>query len=251
MTKIKKLSSQRRVETHGRLGKPMMLKPEHKAIVNATTLFPNRVAAPDGLINLFKSGKNNRKIGSHVTKGMWAGMPVYTLTLEERATCPTVCGSWNSCYGNHMSWPTRWKAGAELERIIPGQIAVLARRHPEGFVVRLHVLGDFYSRDYVRLWGDLLFKYQELRVYGYTRREKESPEGLVIDELNAIYSDRWRVRWSERAGEMGTTTIADVTARGRIAEGIVCPAQTEGDEVSCGSCGLCWNSSEPIVFINH
>jgi len=38
---------------------------------------------------------------------------------------------------------------------------------------------------------------------------------------------------------------------GRIAEGIVCPAQTEKDDVSCATCGLCWNSSEPIVFLVH
>lgn len=246
-----KLKSQRRNASHGKVGKPMVLRPDHNAIVNATTLFPSRVKTPDFSDMLFKSGKNNRKIGSHVTKGMWAGMPVYTLTLEERATCNSACGSWHSCYGNHMQWPTRWKAGPELMRIIPGQIATLARKHPGGFVVRLHVLGDFPSRQYVQLWDDMMFKFPELRVYGYTRWRERSPQGQVIDFLNTFYPDRWRVRWSERGGEMGTVTTKDVNARGRTAQGIVCPAQTEGDEVSCGSCGLCWNSSEPIVFIQH
>lgn len=252
MTKIK---TSRRNASHGKVGKPMTLKPDHNAIVNATTLFPNRVKTPDFSDMLFKSGKNNRKIGSHVTKGMWAGMPVYTLTLEERATCPTICEHWADCYGNHMQWPTRHKAGAELERIIPGQIATLARKHPDGFVVRLHILGDFYSTQYVAMWDKLIYEVPQLHVYGYTRREKETPIGRRIDLLNQLHADRnpprWRIRWSERGGDMGTTTIKDTTARGRIAEGIVCPAQTEGDEVSCGSCGLCWNSSEPICFINH
>lgn len=252
MTKVK---SERRNASHGKVGKPMTLKPDHKAIVEATTLFPSRVKVPDFSGMLFKSGKNNRKIGSHVTKGMWTGMPVYTLTLEERATCPTICEHWADCYGNHMQWPTRHKAGAELERVISGQIATLARKHDGGFVVRLHVLGDFYSPAYVRLWGIMLGFRPQLHVYGYTRREKHSPEGKLIDELNRLWPERWRIRWrirwSERDGEMGTHTTKDTSVRGRIAEGIVCPAQTEGDEVSCGSCGLCWNSSEPIVFINH
>lgn len=248
MTKIK---TSRRNASHGKVGKPMTLKPDHNAIVNATTLFPNRIKTPDFSDMLFKSGKNNRKIGSHVTKGMWAGMPVYTLTLEERATCSSKCGSWHSCYGNHMQWPTRWKAGPELMRIIPGQIATLARKHPGGFVVRLHVLGDFPDYRYVNMWEALMQHTPELNVYGYTRWEKNDPIGRRIAKLNMNFPTRWRIRWSERGGDMGTTTIKDTTARGRIAEGIVCPAQTEGDEVSCGSCGLCWNSSEPICFINH
>lgn len=246
-----KVKSARRNASHGKVGKPMTLRPDHNAIVEATTLFPNRVKVPDFSDSLFKSGKNNRKIGSHVTKGMWTGMPVYTLTLEERATCSTKCSSWLSCYGNHMQWPTRWKAGPELIRIIPGQLQTLARKHPGGFVVRLHVLGDFPSREYAQLWGRMMLCVPELRVYGYTRWEKNDPIGKVVGLLNKLHPNRCMLRWSERGGDMGTTTIKDTSARGRIAEGIVCPAQTEGDEVSCGSCGLCWNSSEPIVFINH
>jgi len=211
----------------------------------------NRVQQSDPFSNLFKSGVNSSKIGGRVTKGDWKGMPIYTLTLEERATCPTVCEHWYDCFGNHMQWSTRWKAGVLLERHIELRIEDLAAKHPRGFVVRCHVLGDFYSVRYVRLWDSMLDRFPQLHVFGYTRREKLEPIGLWVERLNVGYPDRWRVRWSERGGEMGTTTIDDVTARGRIAEGIVCPAQTEGDEVSCGSCALCWGSKEPIVFLVH
>lgn len=153
MTKVK---SERRNPSHGRLGRAMTLTIDHRAVAGSTSLFPNRVTVPDPESNLFKSGKNNRKIGSHVTKGPWAGIPIYTLTLEERATCPTVCEHWRDCYGNHMQWPTRWKAGPELETVIPGQLQALAHKHPGGFVVRLHVLGDFYSTEYVGLWSRML-----------------------------------------------------------------------------------------------
>lgn len=248
MTKVK---SARRNASHGKVGKPMTLRPDHKAIVGGATLFPNRVKTPDMSDMLFKSGKNNRKIGSHVTKGMWAGMPVYTLTLEERATCFTGCEHWADCYGNHMQWPTRWKAGPELERSITNQLDTLSRKHPGGYVIRLHVLGDFPTRQYVQVWAHAIEQHSALNVYGYTRWPKSSPQGKLIDFFNKEHPTRWRIRWSERGGEMGTTTTKDTTARGRVAEGVVCPAQTEGDEVSCGSCGLCWNSSEPIVFINH
>lgn len=247
---MNKIKSQRRFAEHRKIGKPMTLRSDHNAIVEVTTLFPNRIKVPDFSDMLFKSGVNNRKIGSHVTKGVWAGMPIFTLTLEERATCPTICENWQTCYGNKMQWPTRWKAGKELERIIPGQIQTLARKYPKGFVVRLHILGDFYSMDYTDMWHDLVVHTPQLHIYGYTRREKNTPIGRRIARINAI-EGRCAIRWSERPGEMGTHTTKDVNVRGRTAQGIVCPAQTEGDAVSCSTCALCWGSSEPIVFIVH
>lgn len=246
------VKSHRRHAKHGRKGKPMTLRDDHKAVVGATTLFPNRVQIPDHDSILFKSGANNSKIGSHVAKGkLWAGMPIYLLSLEERATCPRVCEHWNDCYGNHMPFARRWKAGVALEHAIPVELQKLAKKHPDGFVVRLHVLGDFYSNEYVDLWFDMFQRFPQLCVYGYTRREKDDTIGRRIDDMNHIFPDRWRVRWSERPGAMGTHTTADVTARGMTDKGIVCPAQTEGDEVSCGSCSLCWSTETPIVFINH
>ena len=53
---------------------------------------------------------------------------------------------------------------ARLER----EIEVLDVRHGGGFVVRFHVLGDFYSVEYVGLWRRLLRQYPTLRVFGYT-----------------------------------------------------------------------------------
>lgn len=245
-----RVQAKRRYTEHKAAGHPMVLAADHKAIVDMTTLFPNRVVEPDWSSRLLKSGINSRKIGSHVTKGMWAGMPIYTLTLEERATCPTICEHWHDCFGNKMHWSTRWKAGPELEKILYGQVTHLCRKHPEGVVIRLHVLGDFYSVRYVKLWWSLMQTFSNLRVFGYTRYERSSPQGKWINALNALYPLRWRIRWSERGGEMGTVTLTDIMLRGRVPEGIVCPAQTE-DAACCGSCGLCWNSSEPIVFLNH
>lgn len=246
------IKAKRRFTERSHKKKPMTLGGEHKAVVNGVTLFPTQVRPVDHDSKLFKPGANNVKIGSHVAKGkLWAGFPIYMLSLEERATCPRVCGSWKMCYGNHMPFARRWEAGEALEREIPVQLAQLAKKHPGGFVIRLHVLGDFYSREYAELWVRMMTVIPQLHVYGYTRREKDSLEGVVIDQLNTRFANRWRIRWSEREGEMGTHTTADTSVRGKIDKGIVCPAQTEGDEVCCGSCSLCWSTTERIVFINH
>ena len=64
----------------------------------------------------------------------------------------------------------RVEAGPELEARLERQIEVLDVRHGGGFVVRFHVLGDFYSVEYVGLWRRLLRQYPTLRVFGYTAR---------------------------------------------------------------------------------
>lgn len=248
--KATSLRAYRRFTDHKANGKPLVLPPDHGAVVEQRTLFPSRVMKPLPFVALFKDGRHSRKIGSHVTKGMWKGLPIYTLTLEERATCPTVCEHWHDCFGNKMHWSTRWKAGADLEDAIPLHIALLAKKFPKGFVIRLHVLGDFYRGGYITLWKAMMQQHPQLHVFGYTRLDRNTHLGAWIDKLNNNYPNRWRVRWSERGGDMGTVTVSDVTSRGKIKEGIVCPAQTN-DASCCGTCGLCWNSSKPIVFISH
>lgn len=240
----------RRFTDHKAAGKPLVLPPDHKAVVGVTTLFPSRVLTPSSDVAIFKSGVNSRKIGSHVTKGMWKGLPIYTLTLEERATCPTVCEHWHDCFGNKMHWSTRWKAGLPLQATVWDHAGLLAQKHPKGFVVRLHVLGDFYSAPYIALWRRIMVSYPQVRVFGYTRRERASEIGKRIDDMNREFPTRWRVRWSERGGDMGTVSVNDVTLKGKTPQGIVCPAQTE-QSACCGTCGLCWNSEVPIVFITH
>ena len=150
--------------------KVMVLKPAHPAVIEGRTIFPSRVVDVKDSPRLLVSGMNNRKIGRKVVKGEWAGMPIYTLTLEERATCPTYCPTWATCYGNGMHWPRRHRHGPELEMGIRLELRDLAEKHPLGFVARLHVLGDFYSQNYVGLWIKLLADHDALHIFGYTAR---------------------------------------------------------------------------------
>ena len=38
-----------------------------------------------------KWGHNSAKVGGRAIRGRWKNLPIYTLTLEERATCPRSC----------------------------------------------------------------------------------------------------------------------------------------------------------------
>lgn len=226
------------------------LPPDSPAIQDSRTLYRARVAEP-GPEMLFKSGEHSRKIGARVLKGPWTGMPIYTLTLEERATCPRDCQHWTTCFGNKMNWSTRWEAGPDLERALERDLMVLSTRHPGGFVVRLHVLGDFYSIAYAAFWEGALVRHPGLRVFGYTARDPEAdPIGRRLDVLARTRWDRFAMRFSNRwRPDRGALTL---WRPGRVpaSVGIVCPAQT-GQTDCCGTCGLCWNSRINIFFELH
>jgi hypothetical protein len=229
------------------------LQPTHPAARDGRTVYPSTVVSAEASPRLLVSGFNSRKIGSHVTKGAWAGMPIYTLTLEERATCPRSCAHWLDCYGNAMHFARRHDSGPALEARLSTELAHLAAQHPAGFVVRLHVLGDFYSVDYVGRWHAWLRQFKALHVFGYTANSRATAIGANVEALNILFPDRWVVRFSGQPREMGAVTIYHRPNQPRVAEGIVCPAMT-GATTCCGACGLCWAETakkDCIVFIAH
>lgn len=227
------------------------LAPDHPAARDARTLFPRSVHAAGAVPRVLNRGSNQRKLGDRVVKGAWAGMPIYALTLEERATCPRSCHHWASCYGNGMPLASRIAAGPELEHWLDRELEQLQRQHPLGFVVRLHILGDFYSVRYAERWGTWLRLYPALHVFGYTAWPADSAIGAAVDGLTG---PRWRVRRSVPAGAApGPGQAVTVPPGTSSLRGIVCPAQT-GRTACCGTCGLCWAEAawrHPIAFLQH
>jgi hypothetical protein len=89
---------------------------------------PVRVFDPDEVKRVLKDGHQSRKIGKTAMKGPRRGWPIFTLTLEERATCPRTCAAWAFCYGNAMQAAERIVAGAELEQALWDELAGAAGR---------------------------------------------------------------------------------------------------------------------------
>jgi hypothetical protein len=186
-------------------GIPASMPPyDHPALVTGHTIYPATISQPrrggDDSWAL-KSAENTSKIGGQISKGKWRGFPAYTLTLEERATCPTSCRHWRSCYGNKMPWTERMGAGPDLEWRLVREIALLDIDHPDGFAVRLHNLGDFYSVRYVELWGTLLERHSGLNVWGYAARweVKDDPIAAALVALVKIHWNRFAIRFSNPA----------------------------------------------------
>ncbi len=267
MTKI----DQRRHKLTASLPESVRPLPEdHPAIRESRPLFTHRIISAANTPRLLVSGYNSKKIGTQVTLGPWAGMPIFTLTLAERITCPSSCHAWRYCYGNAMQWPRRHLPGPELEARLREEIKAHARKFPDGFVVRIHVLGDFYSAEYAQLWYDLLAETPELRAWGYTAvgtSDEPSHKAIasIIAAINNDFPDRCVIRFSfpKEAFEGksfygGATLLMSEPESGRAYlredhSAIVCPAEREKD-MCCATCGLCWAPQlveETIAFVLH
>lgn len=236
----------RRFHEHFGVGHALVLAADNPATREGRTIFPTRVFPAHIQDRLLKSGEHQRKIGSHVVKGKLAGAPIYTLTLEERATCPRDCRQWRACYGNGMPWSVRIAPDDVMLDRLALELRGLADRHPR-FLVRLHILGDFYSVAYVEFWRAMVEQMPGLHVFGYTAR-KGCGIAAAIDRLNR--GPRCWIRRSD--GEPGEfrAIVIDTPDEAVAQAAVICPAQT-GRSACCGTCALCWATPKTIAFLRH
>jgi hypothetical protein len=215
------------------------------------TKFPKTVKPTGELVNLLVSGHSNVKIGRDVRKGKHRGYWIYTLSLEERKTCPSSCRHWQTCYGNNMPWAQRVDHTdpdflPELEAEITRLLSVKNR---VGVLIRLHALGDFFSIEYVEFWMGMLRKHANLAIYGYTARHPVTPIGDAVWLMNRRWPDRCMIRFSDgQLPEMSTVSIGDET--GCPPNAFICPEQT-GKTRCCATCGACWSGAKNVAFMEH
>lgn len=248
LAKARDMSGKRRFAgVESSAGPKITLLPHDPRSRAGSTVFPTTVKPAAQYERMLKSGQHSRKIGDKLTKGRWAGMPILTLTLEERATCPRSCQEWATCYGNNMPFAHRIFDDGTLTRRLWSELAVLSIAHPRGFVVRLHVLGDFYSVDYVGFWRQALIDFPALRIFGFTARQPADPIGRAVLELMRDEGDRFCMRISGGGYE---THCSEVVERPEQRTGIACPAETDPDRC-CATCGLCMQTDRTISFVRH
>jgi len=207
---------------------------------------------------------SNAKLGAKVLNKRWKYQPMYTLTLEERATCPTSCLHYHDCYGNNMYRTGRVLHGEDFEKNLLAQLEKLAAKHKDGFVVRLHILGDFYSVEYVNLWLKALEKYPNMSIYGYTHWHPNTDIGDAIAFGYFAMPDRFVIRFSDYVGDVNvlranSINVVDKTP-GRT---FICPnldgvqgvrngrPKADSYAISCGECTLCWESKKTVIFPTH
>lgn len=227
-------------------GKGVVIGALNQSYRAGNTIFPSRVFAASEVGRVLKDGHQSRKIGKEVRKGHRKGWPIFTLTLEERFTCPRSCTEWGTCYGNNMQAAERIAPGSELEDALVRELAELQSAFHGGFLIRLHVLGDFYSVGYVDVWRRYLTDFPALHVFGFTARLPGTEIGDALWDLASNQWDRFAMRFSGMSGPL----MASQMVPNDDTQSIDCPAQA-GATDCCATCALCWQSDRSIAFRRH
>lgn len=213
------------------------------------TKFSKSVKRTDAMRHLLVSGHSNVKIGRDVRKAKFRGYWIYTLSFEERKTCPSSCEHWQSCYGNNMPFAKRIDhTDPKFLPTLEAEIAMLCKKHL-GILIRLHALGDFFSVEYVEFWHRMLRKHANLALYGYTARNNLDEIGPAIFRLRNHWKDRAMIRSSD--GERhNMSTVSIGTEDGCPSNAFICPEQT-GKTKCCATCGACWSTTKNVAFLEH
>ena len=235
----------------------------NKELRRYTTIYPKTVTTINSLDDYKNYGhkllkqSNNSKLGKVVGKGAFVKKPLYSLSLVEREMgCPKSCHHWDSCYGNNMPFAHRFRTDNALyfTAILKDEIYNLTKKHKFGIHIRLHVLGDFFSKEYINFWYLILKLYPKVSIYGYTAHKPKSMLGKQIKNvINKIGFDRFAIRFSNADVELSANSTE---YKPRLLENvslnpIVCPEQLD-KVANCVSCGLCWNSNaKQILFKTH
>lgn len=233
------------------------LRADNAAVIEGRTIFPSQVLGTWESQRFLISGANNTKLGKVVTKGPRAGWPIYQVSLEERATCPRSCPVFTGCYGNTMPYARRHRVDDDFLAALKAEVVTTARSHPNGLLVRLHGLGDFYSVGYVQAWAALIRMLPQLHVFGYTARRPDADDEESRAIARAVFDltvENWKqfaIRLSRPGPGHQHAIVVDAAPTGP--DIIVCPAQTGATE-ACASCGLCWADAardKTIAFLRH
>jgi hypothetical protein len=152
-----------------------------------------------------------------------------------------------------MLWAVRHEHGEAFERRLVENVVALAHKHLHGFVVRAHVLGDFYSVRYVDLWRAMIETVPQLNVFGYTARWDDEI-GARLRPLVREHWHRFAVRFSNAPAMGLPVTVSIELPVQKPAGAFICPEQhtPSGRRAeSCSACAACWSTRRPVVFLQH
>ena len=121
-------------------------------------------------------------------------------------------------------------------------------------LIRLHILGDFFSVKYVKFWRKMLNTFDNIALYGYTANNIKSiysdSRAIAKEIIKLNKNDNCHIRFSNDLNAAFSANSYDIVKPVKGVS-ILCPVQ-ENKTANCGTCGLCWNQKEQqIIFKTH
>ena len=199
---------------------------------------------------------NNKKISkdrkiTQVQQGIFKNFTCFTLTLVERETCPSYCYHYKTCYGNHMFRSPRMSALDEnlLISRLDKEIKILCSQY-KGVLIRLHILGDFFSQKYILAWFNWLKKYSNLAIFGFTALLKSSQLGSLLNDIRKNFDKRFSIRFSNQTNVRFSANSINLEKPIKQ-KSLICPQQLNKN-VDCLNCCLCWDQPKrKIIFLDN
>ncbi len=175
--------------------------------------------------------KGNIKLG---------GIPNFSLTpgktcsKEACNTCLKSCYAMKA-YRQYKGTRDAWDRNSDIAVSNPIEIfnqvhEYLEKKKPRFF--RIHVAGDFVSKDYARVWMDLASCHPETKFLAFTKRWDIVDDMTVPDNLSIIYS-----AWPGCPPPPSTRQrawVQDGTETRIPDDAIECPGR-------CENCNMCWS----------
>ena len=121
-------------------------------------------------------------------------------------------------------------------------------------LIRLHILGDFFSVKYVKFWRKMLKTFNNIALYGYTANNIKSiyseSRAIAKEIIKLNENEHCHIRFSNDLTNKFSANSYDIVKPVKGVS-IVCPVQ-EDKTANCGTCGLCWNQKDQqIIFKTH
>lgn len=174
--------------------------------------------------------QGNKKIGSIPN---WSIIPV--------RDCPNckackhtyyALKAWKQYPGVRKSWTENSKLAHKLD--LSPVVEYLAKRSPKWF--RVHVAGDFFSREYLMLWIDIAKRFPGTRFLAFTKAFDIVNGAQVPPNFQLILS-AWKGQCPDGVGPVayaGESSDYDGKHGNRASKAILCPG-------SCEGCMVCWS----------
>lgn len=130
-----------------------------------------------------------------------------------------------------------------------------------GRFFRIHVSGDFFSKEYLNTWIEVIKEFKHIKFLAYTKvygffKGLELPKNftVLLSFMPSIPVNQ-ALNFSKKIG-LPIAYAGEKPLNMSEDKFITCPEQTTGKKITCADCKLCWNVNNlkrpvNIHFIPH
>ncbi len=194
---------------------------------------------------------------------------IFVWNLPPVITCPGI-SEWckSNCYNAddrsekfpiNMWCENLWWVLNNKEALEKKIISQLGEYKTKRIAVRIHSSGDFFSKEYIRFWEDIIQQNPEVNFWAYTRSWAIEELEEEIKKLGELDNMKLILSWDETmtqppdgfARSIVLSSNEEVILAANKKDEVVCPEQYSLVS-GCADCGICINNlSGAVYFVVH